>query len=46
MKDDDDGGGIDLDQETVLDSRGNRITEAIGEEMVGHVLNAPEAGRR
>lgn len=33
-----DGGNIDLDEEVVLDSRGNRITEAIAEEMVEHAL--------
>ncbi|RIQ13243.1 ribbon-helix-helix domain-containing protein [Jiangella rhizosphaerae] len=33
-----DGGDIDLDEEVVLDSRGNRITEAIAEEMAEHAL--------
>lgn len=36
-----DGGDIDLDQEIVQDSRGNRVTEAVAEEMVEHALKRP-----
>ena len=33
-----DAGDIDLDEEVVLDSRSNRITEAVAEEMAEHAL--------
>jgi hypothetical protein len=35
-----DAGNIDLDDEVVLDSNGNRITEARAEEMAEHALRA------
>lgn len=35
-----DGGDIDLDTEIVLDSNGNRITEARAAEMAEHALRA------
>jgi hypothetical protein len=35
-----DAGDIDLDEEVVLDSNGNRITEARAEEMAEHALRA------
>jgi hypothetical protein len=35
-----DGGDIDLDEEVVLDSNGNRITEAHAHEMAEHALRA------
>jgi len=35
-----DGGDIDLDEEVVLDSNGNRVTEARAQEMAEHALRA------
>jgi hypothetical protein len=33
------GRDVDLDHEIVLDSRGNRITEAVAEEMAEHAVS-------